>query len=138
MLNSRRIEKCKIKICLIFELHHRCEDRDGTNYITTGAGMALSAPALERLMSCSSCDCRTPDSPDDMSLGSWFRSLRIQPTLCKTNWHDFCGRKSLEKVANHVTTDCHFVTFCLIYITIVKYNLCPRIVVHVFLLYHNL
>ena len=57
------------------------QDREGTNYITTGAGMALSAAALQRLMSCSSCHCRVPDAPDDMSLGSWFRSLGIQPPL---------------------------------------------------------
>eukprot|EP00435_Cladocopium_sp_Y103_P026219 s77_g6.t1 len=56
------------------------QDRDGTNYITTGAGMALSNAALQRLMSCTSCNCRAPDAPDDMSLGSWFRNLGIEAT----------------------------------------------------------
>ncbi|CAL1169575.1 unnamed protein product [Cladocopium goreaui] len=56
------------------------QDRDGTNYITTGAGMALSNAALQRLMSCSTCNCRAPDAPDDMSLGTWFRNLGIEAT----------------------------------------------------------
>ena len=57
------------------------QDRDGTNYITTGAGMALSNAALQRLMSCSACNCRAPDAPDDMSLGTWFRNLGIEACL---------------------------------------------------------
>ncbi|CAE7243625.1 B3GLCT [Symbiodinium necroappetens] len=56
------------------------EDHEGTNYITTGAGMALTAKALQQVVACSSCTCRSPDSPDDMSLGSWFRSLGVQVT----------------------------------------------------------
>ncbi|CAJ1361453.1 unnamed protein product [Effrenium voratum] len=57
------------------------QDREGTNYITTGAGMALSARALAELLGCGSCSCRSPDAPDDMSMGSWFRALHVQPTL---------------------------------------------------------
>lgn len=57
------------------------QDYSGTNYITTGAGMALSNRALQRLMSCTSCSCRAPDAPDDMSLGTWFRSLGIETNL---------------------------------------------------------
>ena len=57
------------------------QDRGGTNYITTGAGMALSNAALQRLMSCTSCNCRAPDAPDDMSLGTWFRNLGIEACL---------------------------------------------------------
>eukprot|EP00434_Breviolum_minutum_P019407 symbB.v1.2.017113.t1/scaffold1276.1/size127259/4 len=53
------------------------QDREGTNYITTGAGMALSNAALEKLISCTFCSCRAPDAPDDMSLGTWFRNLGI-------------------------------------------------------------
>ncbi|CAJ1411350.1 unnamed protein product [Effrenium voratum] len=56
------------------------QDREGTNYITTGAGMALSARALAELLGCGSCSCRSPDAPDDMSMGSWFRALHVQPT----------------------------------------------------------
>ena len=59
----------------------RLQDRSGTNYITTGAGMALSHLALQKLLSCNTCTCRAPDAPDDMSLGTWFRNLGIEARL---------------------------------------------------------
>eukprot|EP00929_Paragymnodinium_shiwhaense_P025376 TRINITY_DN15362_c0_g1_i3.p1 TRINITY_DN15362_c0_g1~~TRINITY_DN15362_c0_g1_i3.p1 ORF type:complete len:505 (-),score=84.30 TRINITY_DN15362_c0_g1_i3:19-1533(-) len=58
---------------------HR-EKYAGTNYITTGGGMALSAAALTELMACTSCTCRAANQPDDMSLGQWFRDLDIPAT----------------------------------------------------------
>jgi len=56
---------------------HR-EEYDGRNYITTGGGMALSARALALLQACEACTCHTPNSPDDMTLGSWFTGLQVQ------------------------------------------------------------
>lgn len=58
---------------------HR-EKYPGTNYITTGGGMALSGPALKLLQACSACTCRSPNAPDDMTLGSWFAGLDVEPT----------------------------------------------------------
>jgi len=56
------------------------ERRSGTNYMTTGAGMVLSAPALAELQRCSHCTCSRPNSPDDMTLGGWMQSLgNIKP-----------------------------------------------------------
>merc|ERR1712204_12261 len=55
------------------------EQREGTNYITTGGGMALSGPALAKLMACNHCTCRQPNQPDDMALGGWFQSLGVAP-----------------------------------------------------------
>eukprot|EP00933_Yihiella_yeosuensis_P060137 TRINITY_DN6216_c0_g1_i1.p1 TRINITY_DN6216_c0_g1~~TRINITY_DN6216_c0_g1_i1.p1 ORF type:complete len:522 (+),score=65.35 TRINITY_DN6216_c0_g1_i1:34-1566(+) len=55
---------------------HR-EERSGTNYITTGGGMALSKSALMELAQCTGCFCDPPNTPDDMSLGQWFRSLDV-------------------------------------------------------------
>jgi len=55
---------------------HR-EELEGTNYITTGGGMALTGPALAKVMACQECTCHMQSSPDDMTLGSWFRSLRV-------------------------------------------------------------
>mmetsp|Transcript_55477 Transcript_55477/g.179921 ORF Transcript_55477/g.179921 Transcript_55477/m.179921 type:complete len:511 (+) Transcript_55477:65-1597(+) len=55
---------------------HR-ERLPGTNYITTGGGMAISGPALQQLNDCHHCTCTRPDSPDDMMLGSWFTSLEV-------------------------------------------------------------
>lgn len=64
---------------------HR-EEHDGTNYITTGGGMALSAAALATLDSCKECVCRAPNAPDDMTLGSWFTSLRV-PVIHEEGFH---------------------------------------------------
>lgn len=55
------------------------EDRPGTNYITTGAGMALSGVALSKLAACSSCTCSRPNAPDDMVLGTWLKTLGVTP-----------------------------------------------------------
>lgn len=54
--------------------------REGTNYITTGGGMALSSAALDRLMSCNFCVCPSADAPDDMTLGQWFKKLGVPAT----------------------------------------------------------
>jgi len=54
------------------------ETYEGTNYITTGGGVALSARALALLQSCEACTCHSPNSPDDMMLGSWFAGLQVQ------------------------------------------------------------
>lgn len=56
---------------------HR-EDEAGTNYITTGGGMALSGPALAELQACEHCQCPNPNEPDDMTLGTWLTSLPVQ------------------------------------------------------------
>lgn len=56
---------------------HRERD-DGTNYVTTGGGMALSGPALAKVVECSHCTCGKPNAPDDMALGQWFRGLSVQ------------------------------------------------------------
>jgi hypothetical protein len=53
-------------------------DRTGTNYMTTGAGMALSAPALNAVMDCSFCVCDQDNAPDDMTLGMWFAQLDVE------------------------------------------------------------
>lgn len=46
--------------------------------MTTGAGMAISAPALKAVMDCSHCVCDQPDAPDDMTLGMWFAELDVE------------------------------------------------------------
>eukprot|EP00930_Biecheleria_cincta_P014026 TRINITY_DN12232_c0_g1_i2.p1 TRINITY_DN12232_c0_g1~~TRINITY_DN12232_c0_g1_i2.p1 ORF type:complete len:580 (+),score=103.01 TRINITY_DN12232_c0_g1_i2:63-1802(+) len=53
------------------------ESLSGTNYATTGAGIGLSARALSDLATCKDCACPSPDAPDDMTLGSWVRNLKI-------------------------------------------------------------
>eukprot|EP00930_Biecheleria_cincta_P057647 TRINITY_DN43547_c0_g1_i1.p1 TRINITY_DN43547_c0_g1~~TRINITY_DN43547_c0_g1_i1.p1 ORF type:complete len:528 (-),score=94.15 TRINITY_DN43547_c0_g1_i1:49-1581(-) len=57
--------------------NHR-EGQSGTNYVTTGGGMVLSGPALEKVVACDWCSCASPSSPDDMTLGSWFRGLEVE------------------------------------------------------------
>lgn len=57
------------------------EQQQGTNYITTGGGMALSGPALERWADChrrGECRCNAASSPDDMALGNWMKNLKVQ------------------------------------------------------------
>lgn len=51
------------------------KDYEGTNYVTTGGGMALSGPALASLLECETCNCPHPSSPDDMTMGSWFKDM---------------------------------------------------------------
>lgn len=56
---------------------HR-ENHPGINYITTGGGMALNAAALKSVNDCftdGNCKCRSPNAPDDMTLGQWFLQL---------------------------------------------------------------
>jgi len=50
----------------------------GSNYMTTGAGMAMSAPALKAVLDCSHCVCQQANAPDDMTLGMWFSDLDVQ------------------------------------------------------------
>lgn len=50
--------------------HHHSPQ--GTNYLTTGAGIALSAKALWQLKACRECQCFGAwSTPDDMALGRW-------------------------------------------------------------------
>lgn len=71
---------------------HR-EQSPGTNYVTTGGGMALSGPALQRLAACQRCTCRRPDAPDDMTLGAWTSSLGIpiihEPAFHQSEPHNY-------------------------------------------------
>lgn len=60
---------------------------EGTNYVTTGGGMALSGPALSALMDCEHCHCRTPDTPDDMMLGIWFRDMQQVQLVHEESFH---------------------------------------------------
>jgi hypothetical protein len=53
------------------------ETREGNNYMTTGAGMAMSASALAKLVACRHCTCSSSNAPDDMTLGSWFHGLPV-------------------------------------------------------------
>lgn len=60
------------------------EHRSGTNYVTTGGGMALSHAALQLVLGCfavKQCICYKPNMPDDMTLGTWFDgTLGVSPT----------------------------------------------------------
>lgn len=53
----------------------------GRTYVNTGAGFALSGPALQALKQCQTkakCQCRTANFPDDESLGSWLPAAGVK------------------------------------------------------------
>mmetsp|Transcript_47165 Transcript_47165/g.109049 ORF Transcript_47165/g.109049 Transcript_47165/m.109049 type:complete len:504 (+) Transcript_47165:43-1554(+) len=64
---------------------HR-EEAEGTNYVTTGGGVALSGPALAKLQACEDCTCHKPNAPDDMMLGTWFAGLGV-PVVHEEGFH---------------------------------------------------
>jgi len=64
---------------------HR-EGKPGSNYITTGGGVALSGDALAKLGACRDCTCRLPHAPDDMMLGTWLTSIGV-PILHEEVFH---------------------------------------------------
>uniref|UniRef100_T1PKK8 Fringe-like glycosyltransferase domain-containing protein n=1 Tax=Musca domestica TaxID=7370 RepID=T1PKK8_MUSDO len=55
---------------------YRLHAPDGFNYITGGGGIALSVPALRRIVQ--HCSCPTPSAPDDMILGSCLHTLQMK------------------------------------------------------------
>ncbi|KAH7649116.1 hypothetical protein FG379_003681 [Cryptosporidium bovis] len=50
------------------------------DYITGGGGIVINSRALHKLVSCNECICNSPNEPDDMALGRWFRYLNVRAT----------------------------------------------------------
>jgi len=50
----------------------------GHIYPNTGAGFALSGPALQALEQCDNCRCRVANFPDDESLGFWLQAAGVK------------------------------------------------------------
>merc|ERR1719223_1473404 len=82
----------------------------GTNYVTTGGGMALSGRTLALLQECKSCSCSSPNAPDDMTLGSWCKSLSI-PITHEEGFHQAEPHNYHEELLEHADPPVSFHRF---------------------------
>ena len=62
----------------------------GYEYLTGGAGVALSAPLVHEMIKLGKCDCPSPTTPDDMYLfGICLARIGIQP-IHSSMFHQVC------------------------------------------------
>ncbi|XP_066594529.1 beta-1,3-glucosyltransferase-like [Prorops nasuta] len=60
------------------------DDYNGYDYLTGGAGLALSAPLVKKILDEKACSCPSKDTPDDMFLfGICLSLINIKPIHCQ-------------------------------------------------------